>query len=55
MAERQHLELLGINRNIVLQYIFKKWNKEAWIGLIWFNDRDRWRTLVNAVMNIPIP
>jgi len=29
------LELLGINRKLILKYIFKKWNKEAWTGLIW--------------------
>jgi len=33
--ERKHLELLGINRNLILKYIFKKWNKKAWTGLIW--------------------
>jgi len=33
--EREHLELLGINRKLILKYIFKKWNKEAWTGLIW--------------------
>jgi hypothetical protein len=35
MNEREHKELLGINRKLILKYIFKKWNKEAWTGLIW--------------------
>jgi hypothetical protein len=35
MMEREHLELLGVNRILILKFIFKKWNKEAWTGLIW--------------------
>jgi hypothetical protein len=34
MMEREYLELLSINRKLILKYIFKKWNKEAWTGLI---------------------
>jgi hypothetical protein len=29
------------------------WGDVDWIGLA--QDRDRWRALVNAVMNLPVP
>jgi hypothetical protein len=29
------------------------WDGVDWIGLV--QDRDRWRTLVNVVMNIRVP
>jgi hypothetical protein len=39
---------------IILKWIFKKWDEGMeWIYLT--QDRDRWRDLVNAVMNLGIP
>jgi len=36
LMERDHLEDLCIDGRIILQWIFKKWNGEAWTRLIWF-------------------
>jgi hypothetical protein len=47
-----HLEDPDVDGRITLKCIFRKWNIVSmdWIDLA--QDRDRWRTLVNAVMNI---
>jgi hypothetical protein len=39
---------------IILRMIFKKWNGGIdWIYLA--HDREKWRALVNAVMNLRVP
>ena len=32
---KNHLEDLGVEERIMLKWIFKTWNAEAWTGLIW--------------------
>ena len=35
LKERVHFEDLSVDRQIILKWIFKGWNTEAWVGLIW--------------------
>jgi hypothetical protein len=54
LREGDHLGDPGVDGRIILRWIFKKWDGGMdWIELV--QDRDRWRTLVNAVMNIRVP
>jgi hypothetical protein len=51
--ERDHLEDLGVDGRIILRWIFMKWERRHRIDLA--QDRDRWRALVNAIMNLRVP
>ena len=54
--DRDYLENPGVDRRIILRCIFKKRNGGG--GMDWIEpaqDRDRWRALVNAVMNLQVP
>jgi hypothetical protein len=55
LRERNYLEDAGVDGRIILRWIFRKWNVGGmdWIELT--QNRDRWQTLVNAVMNFRIP
>jgi len=54
MRERDHLEDRGLDRRIILRWIFRKLDG----GMDWIDqahDRDSWQALVNAVMNLWVP
>jgi hypothetical protein len=54
LREGDHLGDPGVDRRIILNCIFKKWDGGMdWIELA--QDRDGWRVLVNAVMNLRVP
>jgi len=54
--ERDHWGDLGVDGWIILGWISRMWDVGGymdWIGLA--QDRDSWRTLVSAVMNLRVP
>ena len=49
-----YLEDRGIDGRIILKWLLEKWDGDTyWIDLA--EDRDRWRAVVNAVMNLRVP
>jgi len=54
LRERDHLEDPDVDGSIISRWIFRKWDEGVeWIDLT--EDRERWRTLVNAVMKFRVP
>jgi hypothetical protein len=55
LREGNHLEDPDIGGRIILKWIFKMWDGGGmdWIDMA--QDSDRWRALVNAVMNLRVP
>jgi hypothetical protein len=54
LRERDHSEDPSVDGRIMYRWIFRKWDG----GIDWIDraqDRDRWRALVNAVMNLRVP
>ena len=50
LMERHYLEDRGVDGRIILRRILRNWDVgKGWIDLA--RDMDRWRALVNAVMN----
>ena len=53
--EGNHWGDLGIDGWIILGWISRRWDVGIWTRLGWPRVRDRWRTLVSAVMNLRVP
>jgi len=54
LRERDHLGDPGVDGSIILRWIFRKWvGGVDWIDLAY--TRDRWRAVVNAIMNLRFP
>ena len=54
LRERDHLEEAGVDGRIILRWIFRKWDRGmGWLALT--RDGDRWRAVVNVVMNVRVP
>jgi len=51
LRERDRLQDLGVDGSILLNWIFNKWDCGGMDLIKVAEDRDRWRTLVTAVMN----
>jgi hypothetical protein len=52
--ERDHLEYPGVDGSTILRWIFRKYDGDMdWIHLA--QDRDSWRALVKAIINLRVP
>ena len=52
---KDHLRDPSVDWRIILRWIFREWDVEGmdWIELA--QDKERWRALVNAVINPQVP
>jgi len=55
LRERAYFRGLGINWRIILKWIFKKWDESTMDYIAMSQDRDIWRSFVDATMNYLVP
>jgi len=55
LKERDNWGDPGVDGRVILRWILRKWDGGVWTGSSWLRIRDRWRALVNAVMNLRVP
>jgi hypothetical protein len=51
LRERGHLGDPGVDGRIILRWIFRKWDVGGMDCIGMAQDRDRWRAIVNVLMN----
>ena len=49
------MEDLVVDGRIILKLIAKKWDGEAWNGLLWLRVGTMWQVLANKVMHLQVP
>jgi len=55
VRERDNLEGPCVDGRIILRWTLRKWDVGGMDRIELAQDRDRWRALVNAVMNLRVP
>jgi len=55
LRESDHLEDLGIDKRIILRWIFRKWDVRGMDWMELAKDRDGWRAFMNAVIILRVP
>jgi hypothetical protein len=53
--ERYNLEDLVVDGRIILKLVVKKWDGEAWNGLLWLRVGTMWQALASTIMHQQVP